>query len=82
MCLSTVYKNSKPDEAIMEYVSTITFDGDNVICNPDYADLCLLICFLILWHLANLLHFTKNTRRRACLFILSDSAPFAKLLFS
>ena len=32
MCLSTVYKNPKPDEAIMEYVSTITFDGDNVIC--------------------------------------------------
>lgn len=32
MCLSTVYKNSKPDEAIMEYVSNITFDGDNVIC--------------------------------------------------
>ena len=31
MCLSTVYKNSKPDEAIMEYVSNITFDGDNVI---------------------------------------------------
>ena len=31
MCLSTVYKESKPDEPIMEYVSTINIDGENVV---------------------------------------------------
>ena len=31
MCLSTVYRSSDPDSIIMEYVSTIQVDGDQII---------------------------------------------------
>ena len=31
MCLSTVSKNSNPDEPLMEYVSAINIDGENVV---------------------------------------------------
>lgn len=31
MCLSTAYKESKPDEVLMEDVSMINIDGENVI---------------------------------------------------
>ncbi|MDD2957973.1 MAG: CooT family nickel-binding protein [Lachnospiraceae bacterium] len=30
MCLSTVYKSSDPDSIIMEYVSKICVDGDQI----------------------------------------------------
>ena len=30
MCLSTAYKESKPDEVLMEYVSTININGEEV----------------------------------------------------
>ena len=31
MCLSTVYKSSDPNSIIMEYVSKIQIDGDQII---------------------------------------------------
>ena len=31
MCLSTAYRDSNPDEVLMEYVSAINIDGENVI---------------------------------------------------
>lgn len=30
MCLSTVYKSSEPDSIIMEYVSKIQVEGENI----------------------------------------------------
>ena len=31
MCLSTVVKESNPDEVLMEYVSNLRVDGDTII---------------------------------------------------
>lgn len=30
MCLSTAYRDSKPDEVLMEYVSSIKTEGDTI----------------------------------------------------
>ena len=30
MCLSTAYRDSKPDEILMEYVSSISVNGDKI----------------------------------------------------
>ena len=30
MCLSTAYRESNPEEVLMEYVSAINIDGENV----------------------------------------------------
>ena len=30
MCLSTAFRDSNPDEVLMEYVSAISIDGDDV----------------------------------------------------
>ncbi len=30
MCLSTAYRESNPDEVLMEYVSAINIDGENI----------------------------------------------------
>ncbi len=31
MCLSTAYRESNPEEVLMEYVSAVNIDGENVI---------------------------------------------------
>ena len=38
MCLSTAYRDSKPDEVLMEYVSAINVDGNQITLTDMMGD--------------------------------------------
>ena len=38
MCLSTAYRDSKPDEILMEYVSSINVDGNQITLTDMMGD--------------------------------------------